>query len=123
MKPDGRYVDATFGRGGHSREILARLGPAGAAAGAGPRSGGGGGGRRDLRYALCHCPCAFSELGATLDARGMAQVDGVLLDLGVSSPQLDDAEPGHEFSFRCAAGHAHGYDQGGDRGGFSGAGR
>jgi 16S rRNA (cytosine1402-N4)-methyltransferase len=99
---DGIYVDATFGRGGHSRAVLARLSSQGrliaidrdaaavasAAADAELAS--------DARFAIEHA--AFSSLAATLAARGISQVDGVLLDLGVSSPQIDD--PARGFSFR-----------------------
>jgi 16S rRNA (cytosine1402-N4)-methyltransferase len=101
LKVDGLYVDATFGRGGHSREILARLGPAGRLlaldrdllAVAVGRAWGDG------RFAIEHAP--FSRLAEVLAARGLGQVDGVLLDLGVSSPQLD--EGGRGFSFRLDA--------------------
>lgn len=99
---DGIYVDATFGRGGHSRALLGRLSPAGrliaidrdpaavAAAAADPVLAA------DARFVIEHA--AFSGLAATLAAHGVAQVDGVLLDLGVSSPQIDD--PARGFSFR-----------------------
>ena len=99
---DGTYVDATFGRGGHSRALLGRLSPAGrliaidrdpaavAAAAADPALAA------DARFVIEHA--AFSGLAATLAAHGVAQVDGVLLDLGVSSPQIDD--PARGFSFR-----------------------
>jgi len=99
VKPEGRYVDATFGRGGHSREILGRLGSAGRllALDRDPAAVAAAGAISDTRFAIAHAP--FSELGVTLDARGLAQVDGVLLDLGVSSPQLDDAERGMSFRF------------------------
>jgi 16S rRNA (cytosine1402-N4)-methyltransferase len=99
VKPDGCYLDATFGRGGHSRRILTRLGPTGRllaldrdpAAVAVARSIG------DARFAIAHAP--FSELGTTIEQAGMPQLDGVLLDLGVSSPQLDDASRGMSFRF------------------------
>ena len=99
IKPAGRYVDATFGRGGHSREILARLGPDGRllALDRDPAAVAAAASIDDSRFAIAHAP--FSELGALLDARGMAPVDGVLLDLGVSSPQLDDASRGMSFRF------------------------
>jgi 16S rRNA (cytosine1402-N4)-methyltransferase len=99
VRADGVYADLTFGRGGHSREILARLGPAGRlialdrdpAAVAAAREIG------DPRFAIEHAP--FSELAQVLDRLGITQVHGVLADLGVSSPQLDDASRG--FSFRA----------------------
>jgi 16S rRNA (cytosine1402-N4)-methyltransferase len=99
LKPAGRYVDATFGRGGHSREILCRLGPEASllALDRDPAAVAAAGEIPDARFAIAHA--AFSELGAILDARGLTQVDGVLLDLGVSSPQLDDAERGMSFRF------------------------
>jgi 16S rRNA (cytosine1402-N4)-methyltransferase len=98
VKPDGVYVDATFGRGGHSREILARLSSRGrlVALDRDPAAIEAGRMIKDPRFTLIHAP--FGEIGAVLDEVGLAQVDGALLDLGMSSPQLDDAERG--FSFR-----------------------
>lgn len=98
---NGTYVDATFGRGGHSGRILERLGPSGrlvaidldpAALAAGRARFGD-----DPRVRFVHS--SFGELagiGASLGLEG--QVDGLLMDLGVSSPQIDEAERG--FSFR-----------------------
>lgn len=101
IKPNGIYIDCTFGRGGHSKAILERLNEEG------------------RLYALDKDPQAllyakdafegearftivqrsFAELGDAVQAWGVAgQVDGILLDLGVSSPQLDD--PARGFSFR-----------------------
>ena len=103
IKADGVYVDATFGRGGHSREILARLGPQGrlialdrdpAAIAVGRAAGSEW---QDERFVLRHA--AFSELAAVLDELAVTQVDGVLLDIGVSSPQLDEAARGFSFRF------------------------
>ena len=98
VRPDGFYVDATFGRGGHSAAILARLGERGkllaidrdpqAVAAARAQHG------PDPRFDVVHAP--FSRLTETLGRAGR-QADGVLLDLGVSSPQLD--EPARGFSF------------------------
>ncbi len=96
INPDGHYVDATFGRGGHSRAVLERLSPRGrltvfdkdpqAIAEAQALAAA------DARVALRHE--GFRALGAL----GAGSVDGVLMDLGVSSPQLDD--PSRGFSFR-----------------------
>ena len=100
---DGIYVDGTFGRGGHSRAILARLSPRGRliAIDRDPAAVASAAGDRELaadpRFAIEHT--AFSALAATLAARGVAQVTGVLLDLGVSSPQIDDPERGFSFRF------------------------
>lgn len=98
IRPDGCYVDCTFGRGGHSRAILARLGPAGRllAIDRDPQAIAAGRAWSDPRFAIEQA--RFSELDAVLDAHGVGRVDGVLLDLGVSSPQLDD--PARGFSFR-----------------------
>ena len=99
IRPDGSYVDATFGRGGHSRAILERLGPSGRllALDRDPEAVAAARILRDPRFRIEHAP--FSELGAALDRHGIGQVQGVLADLGVSSPQLDDAARG--FSFRA----------------------
>jgi len=99
IRPAGVYVDATFGRGGHSRAILARLGPSGRliALDRDPEAVAAARAIRDPRFSIEHAP--FSELGQVLDRLGIGQVQGVLADLGVSSPQLDDASRG--FSFRA----------------------
>lgn len=99
LKPDGAYVDATFGRGGHSAALLARLGPAGRllALDRDPEALMAAFAlQRDPRFAIRQAN--FSELTAQVAAWAPSGVDGVLLDLGVSSPQLDQAERG--FSFR-----------------------
>jgi len=98
IKPAGVYVDGTFGRGGHSRAILARLGPQGrlAAIDRDPEAVAAARSITDARFSISHA--RFSELGATLAALGIAQADGMLFDLGVSSPQLED--PARGFSFR-----------------------
>ena len=99
IRADGTYVDATFGRGGHSRTILERLGPAGRliALDRDPQAVAAGSEIRDPRFSIAHAP--FSELAQVLDRQGIGQVQGVLADLGVSSPQLED--PARGFSFRA----------------------
>ncbi|MHB1373977.1 MAG: 16S rRNA (cytosine(1402)-N(4))-methyltransferase RsmH [Thauera sp.] len=99
VRADGVYVDGTFGRGGHSRAILERLGPAGRliAFDRDPAAIAAGQGMNDARLTLVHS--AFSALDEALGQLGVAVVDGVLLDLGVSSPQLDDAARGMSFRF------------------------
>ncbi|RLJ67770.1 16S rRNA (cytosine(1402)-N(4))-methyltransferase RsmH [Sulfurisoma sediminicola] len=99
VKPGGSYVDATFGRGGHSREILRCLGPQGRllALDRDPAAVAAAGEIADSRFAIAHA--SFSELAGALDGCGMTRLDGVLLDLGVSSPQLDDAARGMSFRF------------------------
>ncbi len=99
VRPDGIYVDATFGRGGHSREILARLGPAGRliALDRDPAAVAEAEKWSDGRFAIVHA--AFSRLDEALRERGIKEVDGILFDLGVSSPQLDEAERGFSFRF------------------------
>jgi len=94
----GLYIDGTFGRGGHSRLILSRLAPEGrlvafdkdlqAIATAEQID--------DPRFSIVHD--SFATMGSALAAQGVAHVDGILLDLGISSPQVDDAARG--FSFR-----------------------
>jgi 16S rRNA (cytosine1402-N4)-methyltransferase len=97
VRPDGVYVDGTFGRGGHSRSLLARLGPAGRliALDRDPTAIAAGQTIDDARFTLVHA--RFAELASVLDDLGVTAVDGVLLDIGVSSPQLDDAARGMSF--------------------------
>lgn len=98
VRADGCYVDATFGRGGHSRAILARLGPRGRllALDRDPEAVRSGQTWQDPRCTVVHAP--FSHLIEVAREQGLTAADGVLFDLGVSSPQLDTAERG--FSFR-----------------------
>jgi 16S rRNA (cytosine1402-N4)-methyltransferase len=95
---DGVYVDATFGRGGHARALLASLGPRGClvAVDRDPAAEAAAGAVDDSRFVFRRG--WFSELPQLLAGLSIARVDGVLLDLGVSSPQLDDALRG--FSYR-----------------------
>ena len=98
IKPDGIYVDGTFGRGGHSRQILSRLGEGGRllAIDRDPLAIAEAQTIKDPRFEII--PGAFSGLADYLAERGLTgKVDGLLLDLGVSSPQLDDAERGFSF--------------------------
>jgi 16S rRNA (cytosine1402-N4)-methyltransferase len=95
---DGCYVDCTFGRGGHSRQILARLGSAGRliALDRDPHAVAAGGEIEDRRFRIVHG--RFSRLAELAERAGISRADGILLDLGVSSPQFDD--PARGFSFR-----------------------
>ncbi|OOF12531.1 MULTISPECIES: 16S rRNA (cytosine(1402)-N(4))-methyltransferase RsmH [Salinivibrio] len=98
IKPDGIYVDGTFGRGGHSRHILSQLGENGRlyAIDRDPRAIEEAGTIKDPRFQIIHGP--FSGIETYLTDLGLAgKVDGVLLDLGVSSPQLDDPTRGFSF--------------------------
>ncbi len=99
IKPQGIYVDGTFGRGGHSRLILQKLGPQGRliALDKDPAAIEAGSSIKDARFTLVHS--GFEELGNVLRQLNAGKVDGVLLDLGVSSPQLDDAQRGFSFRF------------------------
>jgi 16S rRNA (cytosine1402-N4)-methyltransferase len=99
VNPEGIYVDATFGRGGHSRAILQALGPQGRliALDRDPAAITAGRTISDLRFTLVHAP--FSAIAAVLDQLTLPQVDGVLLDIGVSSPQLNTPERGMSFRF------------------------
>ena len=98
VKPDGVYVDGTYGRGGHSRLILERLGGSGRliALDKDPMAVTAGRVLKDLRFSIVHN--RFSQISQVLRDLGVEQVDGVLMDLGVSSPQLEQATRG--FSFR-----------------------
>lgn len=99
IKPDGIYVDGTFGRGGHSARILERLGGNGKliALDKDPAAVAAGEKWRDARFQMVHR--SFAQLAEVLRERGVQKVDGILLDLGVSSPQLDDAARGFSFRF------------------------
>ncbi|KPF58657.1 ribosomal RNA small subunit methyltransferase H [beta proteobacterium AAP51] len=98
-QPDGVYVDGTFGRGGHSRAVLALLGPAGRllAFDKDPEAIAAAQDIADPRFAICHA--SFDRMAEELAARGITQVQGVLLDLGISSPQIDNGERGFSFRF------------------------
>jgi 16S rRNA (cytosine1402-N4)-methyltransferase len=99
IRPSGVYVDGTFGRGGHSRRILERLDASGrlvaldrdldavAAASA----------ITDPRFQIIHSH--FSAIRQKLAEIGIRQVDGILLDIGISSPQIDAGERGFSFRF------------------------
>ncbi len=99
VRPEGIYVDATFGRGGHSREILARLGPGGRliALDRDPQAVAAAAQMSDPRFAIVHA--GFGGLKDVLERSGIGRVNGVLLDLGISSPQIDEAERGFSFRF------------------------
>lgn len=98
-KPDGRFVDCTYGRGGHAAAILERLNDAGrlmvidrdaqAISDATEKFGD------DKRVIIVHG--AFSDIEKFVDEHNLRPVDGVLMDLGVSSPQLDEAARGFSF--------------------------
>lgn len=100
VRPDGVYVDATFGRGGHSQRILAALGPQGRllALDRDPEAVMCGREiqRADSRFVIQQE--SFGKLRRILDTQGVSgAVDGILFDLGVSSPQLDAPERGFSF--------------------------
>jgi len=97
-QPDGTYLDCTFGRGGHSRALLERLSAQGRliALDRDPQAVQAMSQIEDRRFQGVRA--AFADLESALDSLGIDQVDGVLMDIGVSSPQIDQAERG--FSFR-----------------------
>ena len=98
IRTDGIYIDGTFGRGGHSRLILSQLGPEGKllAIDRDPQAIAAAAAIDDPRFTIIHGP--FSSLATYVEERGLrGKIDGILLDLGVSSPQLDDAERGFSF--------------------------
>lgn len=99
LQPSGTYVDCTFGRGGHSRLILSRLGTQGRliAFDKDPQAIAEAEKISDPRFEIVHS--GFVALKDALAARGIEQVDGILMDLGVSSPQLDDGSRGFSFRF------------------------
>lgn len=97
--PDGRFIDGTFGRGGHSRLILQQLSDQGRLIGIDKDLEavriGEALAAQDSRFTICHG--SFAALGELVSENGWDTVSGVLLDLGVSSPQLDDARRGFSF--------------------------
>ena len=95
---DGIYVDGTFGRGGHTRRLLEALAPAGrvVALDRDPQAIDAAALIADARFTIRHA--RFAEMADELATLGITHVHGVLLDLGVSSPQIDD--PARGFSFR-----------------------
>ncbi len=99
VKPDGVYVDGTFGRGGHSRLILERLGESGRliAFDKDPAAVMVGRTIKDARFRMMHS--GFSQMRQVLQELGVERADGILLDLGVSSPQLEQAPRGFSFRF------------------------
>ncbi len=99
IRPEGTYVDATFGAGGHTALMLAALGPRGRLIALDADPSARAFAPDDARLTLMHAN--FRTLAAQLDTLEIAHVDGVLMDLGVSSMQFDEPERG--FSFRAAA--------------------
>ncbi len=99
IKPAGVYVDGTFGRGGHSRLILQQLGAQGRliAFDKDPMAMAAARQINDARFQIFHS--GFEHLRDILQQLSLHQVDGILLDLGVSSPQLDEAQRGFSFRF------------------------
>lgn len=98
LRSNGIYIDGTFGRGGHSRLILSQLGPEGRllAIDRDPQAIAAAAEITDPRFSIIHGP--FSDMATYVRELGLeGQINGVLLDLGVSSPQLDDAERGFSF--------------------------
>ena len=99
IKPSGTYIDGTFGRGGHSKKILSKLDQTGhlfaidrdlAAIETGKNIS-------DARFNISHRH--FSEINQLAVDNNLTRVDGILLDLGISSPQIDEAERGFSFRF------------------------
>jgi 16S rRNA (cytosine1402-N4)-methyltransferase len=100
IKPNGIYIDATFGRGGHSKGILDLLGSEGRVIGLDQDLDAVNYAKSnfdDARLTMCHT--RFDQLQSVLEEMGLyGQIDGILMDLGVSSPQLDNAERGFSFN-------------------------
>jgi 16S rRNA (cytosine1402-N4)-methyltransferase len=98
-RADGIYIDGTFGRGGHSRLILSKLGEPGRliAFDKDPLAIATAAQIEDTRFSIVHD--SFASMREAAAERGVGRVSGVLLDLGVSSPQVDDPDRG--FSFRA----------------------
>ena len=99
VKPDGIYIDGTFGRGGYSKKILSKLGSNGRliafdrdlSAVASAKN------IKDPRFSMVHSH--FAAMASELSALDITKVDGILLDLGISSPQIDEGDRGFSFRF------------------------
>jgi 16S rRNA (cytosine1402-N4)-methyltransferase len=99
VQPAGCYLDGTYGRGGHSRELLARLGPQGRllALDRDQQALDSAGATGDARFQLVQAN--FARMAEVARSQGFSAFDGVLLDLGISSPQIDTPERGFSFRF------------------------
>lgn len=99
LKKDGIYVDCTFGRGGHSKLILEKLNREGRLIAIDRDKSAFEEGLKikDMRFEIVRAH--FSEIDEVLEAKGISKVDGVLLDLGISSPQIDEGDRGFSFRF------------------------
>ncbi len=99
LKKDGIYVDCTFGRGGHSKLILEKLNREGRLIAIDRDKSAYEEGLKikDMRFEIVRAH--FSEIDKVLEAKGISKVDGVLLDLGISSPQIDEGDRGFSFRF------------------------
>lgn len=97
VQPDGTYVDVTFGGGGHSAEILRRLGPNGKLFAFDKDPDAQQNLHQDPRFQLIASDFRFIEIA--LNSQGITQVDGILGDLGVSSHQFDEGSRGFSFRF------------------------
>ena len=99
LKKDGVYVDCTFGRGGHSKLILEKLNQEGRLIAIDRDQSAYEEGLKikDTRFEIVHAQ--FSEIDEVLEAKGILKVDGILLDLGISSPQIDEGARGFSFRF------------------------
>lgn len=97
INPDGVYVDCTFGRGGHSRLILSKLSEKGRlfAIDRDPLAIAAAKQITDPRFTIVHGK--FSDADVILPKEIIGNIDGLLMDFGVSSPQLDDADRGFSF--------------------------
>jgi 16S rRNA (cytosine1402-N4)-methyltransferase len=99
IKPDGVYVDVTFGGGGHSKAILEQLGPEGRLIAFDQDEDAVQNALDDARFTFVQAN--FAEIKRFLRLHGHRQVDGILADLGVSSFQFDTAERGFSFRFEA----------------------
>ena len=99
VKPNGTYLDCTFGRGGHSSEILKLLGEKGRLIAFDKDLDAINEGKKivDKKFEIEHC--TFSEIDKILKKKNIKKLDGILMDLGISSPQVDEAKRGFSFRF------------------------